>query len=186
MGLLLHYNRQGRKAEDLRSRGNTRTPRARKTGTNNRPPAPNASNNVTNAHFYVSPRISFSEARGPQPLATPVCLQPLPGGWHNHDVGLLLRFYLFRLRNSSYKETQWLGMHRQSETRAGNHRRRTRTRNACLPTQVNNTARLRKHRVPLQHTPFFGCKHGAKGLYGLLLHLFPPLRLFVSTLTSTD
>ena len=40
-----------------------------------------------------------------------------------------------------YKETQWLSIHRQSETRAGNHRRHTRTRNASLPTQANHTAR---------------------------------------------
>ena len=66
LGLLLHYNRQGRKAEDLRSRGNPRTQRARNTGTNNRPTAPNASKIVTNDHFYVSPH------RGPQPLASPL------------------------------------------------------------------------------------------------------------------
>ena len=45
--------------------------------------APNASNIVTNDHFYVSPH------RGPQPLATPDGLQPLPGGWHNHDTRTL-------------------------------------------------------------------------------------------------
>ena len=32
-------------------------------------------------------------------------------------------------------------MHRQSETRAGNHQRHTRTRNVSLPTQANNVAR---------------------------------------------
>ena len=37
-----------------------------------------------------------------------------------------------------YKETQWLGMYTQSETREGTHRRHTRTRNANLPTQDNN------------------------------------------------
>ena len=61
----LHYNRQGRKAEDFRSRGNTRTQRARNTGTNNRPTAPNASNIETNDHFYVTPHKRL------QPLATP-------------------------------------------------------------------------------------------------------------------
>ena len=48
---LLHYYRQGRKVEDLRSRGNTRTQRAHSTGTNIQPTAPNASNIVTNDHF---------------------------------------------------------------------------------------------------------------------------------------
>ena len=47
---MLHCNRQGRKAEDLRSRGNTRTQRAHNTGTNNRP-APNASNII---HMLIS------------------------------------------------------------------------------------------------------------------------------------
>ena len=37
----------------------------------------------------------------------------------------------------SYKVTQWLGMYRQSETRAGQHRRHTHTRHASLPTQAN-------------------------------------------------
>ena len=32
-----------------------------------------------------------STYREPQPLATPDGLQPLPGGWHNHE-GLLLYF----------------------------------------------------------------------------------------------
>ena len=51
-----------------------------------------------------------------------------------------------------YKETQWLGMYRQSETRAGNHRRHTRTRNASLPTQANNTARGGRKQPPNQGT----------------------------------
>ena len=46
--LLLRYNRQGRKGQDLRSKCNTRTQKARNTGTNNCPTAPNASNNMTN------------------------------------------------------------------------------------------------------------------------------------------
>ena len=40
-----------------------------------------------------------------------------------------------------YKDTPWLGMYRQSETRAGNHRGHTCTRNISPPTQANNTAR---------------------------------------------
>ena len=39
-------------------------------------------------------------------------------------------------------------MHRQSETRAGNHRRHTRTRNASLPTQANHTARGARKQPP--------------------------------------
>ena len=41
-------------------------------------------------------------------------------------------------------------MHRQSETRAGNHRRHTRTRNASLPTQANHTARGARKQPPNQ------------------------------------
>ena len=77
--LMLRYNRQGRKVQDLRSKCNTRTQRARNTGTNNFPTAPNASNNVTN---YCSSPVQSSPVsphRGPQPLATPDGLQPLPG-----------------------------------------------------------------------------------------------------------
>ena len=48
MGLLLRYNRQGRRAQDLRSNCNTKMQRATNTGTYNYPTAPNASNNVTN------------------------------------------------------------------------------------------------------------------------------------------
>ena len=43
---------------------------------------------------------------------------------------------------------RWLGMHRQSETRAGNHRRHTRTRNASLPTQANNAERAANSKPP--------------------------------------
>ena len=49
-----------------------------------------------------------------------------------------------------YKETRWLGMDRQSETRAGKHRRHTRTRNASLPTQANHTARGARKQPPNQ------------------------------------
>ena len=41
-------------------------------------------------------------------------------------------------------------MHRQSETRAGNHRRHTRTRNASLPTQANLTAQGARKQPPNQ------------------------------------
>ena len=49
-----------------------------------------------------------------------------------------------------YKETQQLGMYRQSETRAGKHRRHTRTRNASLPTQAHHTARGARKQPPNQ------------------------------------
>ena len=49
-----------------------------------------------------------------------------------------------------YKETQELGMYRQSETRAGKHRRHTHTRNASLPTQANHTARGARKQPPNQ------------------------------------
>ena len=52
-----------------------------------------------------------------------------------------------------YKETQWLGMYRQSEAKAGNqHRRHTHMRNASLPTQANNTARCARKQPPNQGT----------------------------------
>ena len=51
-----------------------------------------------------------------------------------------------------YRETQWSGMYRQSETRAGNHRMHTRTRNASSPTQANNTARGAWKQAPNQDT----------------------------------
>ena len=40
-----------------------------------------------------------------------------------------------------YKETRWLGMRKQSGTRAGNHERHTRTISTSPPTQANNAAR---------------------------------------------
>ena len=43
-------------------------------------------------------------------------------------------------------------MNRQSETRAGNHRRHTRTRNASPPTQASNTARGARKQPPNQGT----------------------------------
>ena len=39
-------------------------------------------------------------------------------------------------------------MHRQSETRAGNHQRHTRTRNVSLPTQANHTVRGARKQPP--------------------------------------
>ena len=39
-------------------------------------------------------------------------------------------------------------MHRQSEPRAGNHQRHTRTRNASLPTQANHTVRGARKEPP--------------------------------------
>ena len=56
-----------------------------------------------------------------------------------------------------YTETQLLGMYRQSETRAGKHRRHTRTRNASLPTQANDTARGARKQSPNQ-----GATHAAR------------------------
>ena len=50
--------------------------------------------------------------------------------------------------NECYKATQQLRMHRQSETRAGNDRRHTRTRNASLPTQANHSARGARKQPP--------------------------------------
>ena len=41
-------------------------------------------------------------------------------------------------------------MHMQTETRAGNHQRHTRTRNASLPTQANNTAHGARKQPPNQ------------------------------------
>ena len=58
-------------------------------------------------------------------------------------------------RRDGYKETQYSGMYRQSETRAGNHRRHTRTRNASPPTQANHTARgARKQPNPPTRAPY--------------------------------
>ena len=79
----LRYNRQGRKVQDLRSKCNTRTQRARNTGTYNYPTARNANNKVTN-DYSTSVLIG-----GPQPVATLDGLQPLPGGWHNNDTRTL-------------------------------------------------------------------------------------------------
>ena len=69
--------------------------------------------------------------------------------------GALARLHLFG-RNTKvglaaivrYKETRWLGMHKQSGTRAGNHRRHTRIRNTIPQTQVNNAARAPKSKPP--------------------------------------
>ena len=55
-----------------------------------------------------------------------------------------------------YKETQQLGMHRQSEPRAGNHQRHTRTRNVSLPTQANHTVRGAR-----KQPPNWGATHAA-------------------------
>ena len=49
-----------------------------------------------------------------------------------------------------YKETRWLGMYRQSESRAANYRRHIRTRNASLPTQANHTARGARKKHPIR------------------------------------
>ena len=75
------------------------------------------------------------------------------------------------LRLRCYKETQELGMHRQSETRAGNQRRHTRTRNASLPTQANHTARGARKQNPNQ-----GAIHAASEDTTLTSHHAPPLR----------
>ena len=40
-----------------------------------------------------------------------------------------------------YKETRWLGRHKQSITRAGSHQRHTRTINASTSTQAKNPTR---------------------------------------------
>ena len=48
----------------------------------------------------------------------------------------------------SYKETRWLGMHKQAGTRAGNHLRHTRTINFSPPMQANNSARATKGSPP--------------------------------------
>ena len=55
-------------------------------------------------------------------------------------------------------------MHRQSETRAGNHQRHTRTRNASLPTQANHTVRGARKQPPNQ-----GAIHAALPLFRLLV-----------------
>ena len=57
---------------------------------------------------------------------------------------------------SCYKETQQQGTHRESETRAGNHQKHTRTRNISLPTQANHTARGARKQPPKQ-----GATHAA-------------------------
>ena len=54
--------------------------------------------------------------------------------------------------NCSYKETHWLGMHRQSETRAGQHRRHTRTRKQTYQRRANNNARGARKQPPNQGT----------------------------------
>ena len=49
---------------------------------------------------------------------------------------------------TGYKETQWLGMYGQSETRAGKHRRHKRTINVSSPTQANNATRATNSNLP--------------------------------------
>ena len=44
-------------------------------------------------------------------------------------------------------------MHRQSETRAGNHQRHTRARSVSLPTQANHTARGARKQPPNKGAP---------------------------------
>ena len=59
---------------------------------------------------------------------------------------LALRFFI---RPSwCYRETQWLGMHKQAGTRAGNHERHTRTINVSPPTQANNATRATNGNPP--------------------------------------
>ena len=48
--------------------------------------------------------------------------------------------------------------HRQSETRAGNHQRHTRTRNVSLPTQANYTARGARKQPPNRGARLHFCK----------------------------
>ena len=65
-----------------------------------------------------------------------------------------------------YKEVQWLGMYRPSETRAGKHRRDTHTRNTRLPTQADHSARGAREQPPNQ-----GTIHAAEGSF-LFVDLF--------------
>ena len=53
-----------------------------------------------------------------------------------------------RVVDVCYKETRWLGMHRQSKTDAGNRERHTRISNASPPTQANNTVRATNSNIP--------------------------------------
>ena len=64
-------------------------------------------------------------------------------------------------------------MQRQSETRAGNHERHTRTRNASLPTQANHIARGARKQPPNQgaiHAASEVTTHTCSG-FGWPLHL---------------
>ena len=49
-------------------------------------------------------------------------------------------------------------MHRQSKTRAGNHRRHTRTRRTSLPAQANHTARGARKQPPNQGAIHAACE----------------------------
>ena len=47
-----------------------------------------------------------------------------------------------------YKETRWIGMHKQAGTRAGNQRTHTRTINISPPTQANNATQATNGNQP--------------------------------------
>ena len=83
VGLLLHYNRQGRKVKNLRSKCNTRAQKGTQYRDQQRAYCTQREQQCDQRLLYVSLH------RGPQPLATPDGLQPLPGGWHNHDTLIL-------------------------------------------------------------------------------------------------
>ena len=55
-----------------------------------------------------------------------------------------------RVRFGCYKEMQWLGMYRNSETRAGNHRRHTRTRNASYQRRPTTLHEVQGSNPPIR------------------------------------
>ena len=61
-------------------------------------------------------------------------------------------------------------MYRQSETRAENQRRHTRTRNASLPTQGNNTARGARKQPPNQGTVHAASEDATHSSHHTLCH----------------
>ena len=87
------------------------------------------------------------------PMDSVVCVLMLLRLWTAFSVsfapcGVVLLFWtrcalLLRARSMCYKDTRWLGMHKQTGTRAGNHQRHTHTRRTSAhqrrPTTVHET-----------------------------------------------
>ena len=80
LGLLHRYNRQGRKVQNLKSKCDTRKQKRTQYRDQKLAYCAQHEQQCDELTLYVSPH------RGLQLLVTPDGLQPLPGGWHNHDT----------------------------------------------------------------------------------------------------